>query len=49
MRGEGRVNDVRTQRIKWWGHLKSMVKTKTVSKITKWDPITGSKYVELQT
>jgi hypothetical protein len=27
------------QRIKWWGHLNRMEKTKTVRKIMEWNPI----------
>jgi hypothetical protein len=39
MRGEDIVKYIRAQRIKWWGHLNSMEETKTVRKITEWNPI----------
>jgi hypothetical protein len=39
MKGENRVKYIRTQRMKWWGHLNRMGETKTVRKITKWNPI----------
>jgi hypothetical protein len=39
MRGKGTVKYIRTQRIKWWGHLNKTEKTKTVRKITEWNPI----------
>ena len=39
MRGEDVVKYIRAQRIKWWGHLNRMAKTKTVRKITKWNTV----------
>jgi hypothetical protein len=44
MRGEDTVKYVMAQRIKLWGHLYRMEKTKTVRKITEWNPVgMGSK------
>jgi hypothetical protein len=39
MRGADIVKYIRAQRIKWWGHLNGMEKTKTVRKIMEWNPI----------
>jgi hypothetical protein len=39
MRGEDTVKYIRAQRIKGWGHLNRMEKTKTVRNITEWNPI----------
>jgi hypothetical protein len=38
MRGEDIVKYVRIQRIKWWGYLNRMEKTRTVWKITELNP-----------
>jgi hypothetical protein len=44
MRGEDIVKYIRAWRIKWWGHLSGMERTKTVRKIKEWNPIRmGSK------
>jgi hypothetical protein len=39
MRREDIVKYITAQRIKWWGHLNGMEKTKIVRKITEWNPI----------
>jgi hypothetical protein len=39
MREEDTVKYVTARRIKWWGCLNRMEKTKTVRKITEWNPI----------
>jgi hypothetical protein len=43
MRGENAVKYIGAQRIKWWGNLNKMEKTKTVRKIMAWNPI-GMRY-----
>jgi hypothetical protein len=39
MKGEGTVKYITAERVKWWGHLNRMEKTKTVRMITEWDPV----------
>jgi hypothetical protein len=39
MRGGGIVEYITAQRMKWWAHLNRMEKTKTVKKITEWNPV----------
>ena len=34
MRGEDTVKYIRAQKMKWWGYLDRMAKTKTIWKIT---------------
>jgi hypothetical protein len=38
MRGGVTVKCLRVKRIKWWAYLKRMERTKTVRKITEWNP-----------
>jgi hypothetical protein len=35
MRGEDIVKYIRSQRIKWWGHINRIEKSKTLRKITE--------------
>jgi hypothetical protein len=47
MRGKDTVKHITAQRIKRWGPLYRMEKTKTVRRITEWNPIgIGSKDVQ---